>query len=117
MGGVARRVGERVRGAGLVPEWSRRERLWWAAVAVALVADTLSTLAGLRMGYAEGNPVARTALLVGPAGLVGLKLAVVGLAACCGSLLEGPSRLAAPAALALTWTVATCLNVTLLLTG
>lgn len=117
MSGVPRRVGEQVRGAGAVSDLSRPERLLWLAVGVALAADTLSTLAGLRMGYAEGNPVARAALAGGPAGLVALKLGVVGLALYCRPLLGGANRLAAPAALALTWTVAAGLNVSLLLGG
>ncbi len=117
MSGVPRRVGRRVRGVGTAPDWSRGEQLLWLAVGVALVADTLSTLAGLGMGYAEGNPVARAALAGGPAGLVALKLAVVGAALYCRPLLDGATRLAAPAGLALTWGVAAGLNLSLLLAG
>lgn len=116
MAGVTRRVGERVR-VGIAADWSRPERVLWIAVGLALAADTLSTLAGLKMGYAEGNPVARVALAGGPAGLVGLKLVAVGVALYCRPLFDGATRLAAPAALALTWAVAAGLNVSLLLTG
>ncbi len=113
----ARRVGKRLRGVGRATGRRDIERALWVAVLVALVADTVSTLAGLRLGYTEGNPVARAALAGGPAGLVALKAVVAGVALSCRPLLDGASRLAAPAALALTWTVAACLNASLILSG
>jgi hypothetical protein len=80
-----------------------RERLVWGLAGLALLADLLTTLYGLRVGLAEANPLVRTALSVGPVGFLGLKLVAVGVALACRPLLRADRRAVAPAALALVW--------------
>lgn len=58
-------------------------RLLWGAVLLVMVGDLVSTVYGLRQGFAEGNPVVATVLAAhGTAGLVALK--GVALAWACG---------------------------------
>ena len=94
--------------------FSRRERLLWAVVAVALVGDLLTTYYGLRMGLTESNPVARTAMeRFGFLAMVGLKLFAVGVGLCCRRLLPARHAILVPAGLAVPWLAAVVINLSL----
>lgn len=94
---------------------ARRERALWTLLVLALVADVVSTVLGLRLGHAEGNPVIASVLAdAGVLGFFGVKTAVLGAAA--GVRLALPQfRVAIPLGLALPWLLAAGLNATLLL--
>jgi len=87
------------------------EREFWALTVVAMFFDVLLTLYGLRLGLAEINPVARSALdTAGPAGLYGLKLGAIAVGVICLPLLPSQHRVIIPVALALPSVCATVIN-------
>jgi uncharacterized membrane protein len=88
-------------------------QLWWL-LAAALLADLLTTYAGLQAGLAEGNPAMRAAIdAAGVAALLGVKLAVVGVGAGLRRVLDERGAVV-PLGLALPWLVAAAVNATLL---
>lgn len=87
------------------------ERLLWALVALSLVADVVTTFVGLRLGLAESNPAARSAIEgYGVIGMLGLKAFAVGVALACRPLLERAYRPIVPAGLAVPWLAAAIIN-------
>ncbi|WP_254764266.1 DUF5658 family protein [Natrinema marinum] len=87
------------------------ERLLWAVVGVALIADVLTTFVGLELGLAESNPAARGAIEgYGVAGMLGLKAFAIGVGLLCRPLLEQAYRPIVPAGLAVPWLAAALLN-------
>ncbi len=89
----------------------RLERLLWVVVAVSLVGDIVTTFIGLHLGLSESNPIARSAIDGwGLLGMVTLKGMAVGVAVACRGLLEPVYRPIIPAALALPWAIAVCIN-------
>lgn len=87
----------------------------WALAVIVAAGDVVLTAWGLQAGLAEGNPVVAALLSqVGIVALVGLKGALLGLAAGCRWLRPrwGPWL---PLGLALPWAVAVAINGTLLL--
>ncbi|MFC4450409.1 DUF5658 family protein [Halorussus aquaticus] len=107
------RTGRR-RVTAAVADVSRTERLLWLLVAVALVGDLLTTYYGLQMGLSESNPVARAAIeTFGFSAMVGLKLFAVGVGLGCRRLLPDRHGLLVPAGLAVPWTGAVLVNLTL----
>lgn len=94
------------------------ERLLWGLVALSLVGDIVTTFAGLRLGLAESNPVAQSAIedhgLIGMLALKGIAI-VVGLV--CRPLLPAAYRSIVPAGLAIPWAVAACINVYMISTA
>ncbi|SDQ51086.1 DUF5658 family protein [Natronobacterium texcoconense] len=95
----------------------RLERLLWIVVALSLVGDVVTTFAGLHLGLAESNPVARSAISgYGLAGMLALKAVAVALGVACRPLLPRPYRVVIPAGLALPWTIATLSNLVLIST-
>lgn len=88
------------------------ERLLWALVAVSLVADVVTTFAGLHLGLSESNPAARGAIEgYGVFGMLALKAFAVGVGLVCRVFLEREYRPIVPAGLAVPWLVAAILNV------
>lgn len=89
----------------------RLERLLWVLVALALVGDVATTFAGLHLGLAESNPVARGAIEgYGLAGMLVLKGIAVGIGVACRPLLPETYRPIVPAGLAIPWLIAVCVN-------
>lgn len=87
------------------------ERLCWAFVALALIADVVTTFAGLHLGLSESNPAARGAIeSYGLAGMLALKAFAIGVGLVCRPLLEQAYRPIIPAGLALPWLVAAGVN-------
>jgi hypothetical protein len=71
-------------GTAMLDFTQRAQRELWVGVAVVMTADLALTAVGLAHGLAERNPVARWALAqAGIAGLAGLKMFALCLAACC----------------------------------
>ncbi|WP_321113035.1 DUF5658 family protein [Halorussus salinisoli] len=90
------------------------ERTLWILVGVALVGDLLTTYYGLRIGLSESNPVARTAIdQFGFSAMVGMKLFAVGVGVVCRQLLPDRHGLLVPAGLAVPWTAAVVINLSL----
>jgi len=88
--------------------------LWVGLVAV-LLADVVSTYAGLQAGMTEGNPAMRIAIeTAGIAALVAVKLAVLGFGAGVRTLLDERGAVV-PLGLAIPWFVAAASNATHLL--
>jgi hypothetical protein len=88
------------------------ERLLWAVVAIALLADVVTTFLGLRLGLAESNPAARRAIEgYGVAGMLALKASAIGVGLICRPLLERQYRPVVPAGLAVPWLAAAAVNV------
>lgn len=95
----------------------RTRSLWLLVIAVAL-ADTVLTAYGLRQGFAEANPLARSAIhAFGIASLVALKLLALGVAYATWRLLSNRLDVLVPIALALVWSAAVCVNAVVLWTG
>lgn len=87
------------------------ERLLWAVVALALIADVVTTFVGLNLGLSESNPAARGAIEDhGLAGMLALKAFAVIVGLVCRPILEQPYRPIIPAGLAVPWLVAAALN-------
>lgn len=87
------------------------ERLCWALVALALIADVVTTFVGLRLGLTESNPAARGAIEgYGLAGMLALKAVAVGVGLVCRLLLEQAYRPIVPAGLAVPWLAAALVN-------
>jgi hypothetical protein len=93
---------------------ARRERWLWIGATLALLADLATTLLGLQLGLAEGNPVVANALSTfGIAGFLTVKAGVLVVAY--GARLALPRyRVAIPLGVALPWLVAAGTNATLL---
>jgi hypothetical protein len=90
------------------------ERALWVLVGVALVSDLLTTYYGLKIGLTESNPIARAAIeRFGFSAMVALKLFAVGVGVCCRQLLPERHRLLVPAGLAVPWSVAVVINLSL----
>ena len=88
------------------------ERLLWALVILALVADVVTTFVGLSLGLTESNPAARGAIRGhGLVGMLALKGFAVGVGLVCRLLLDREYRPIVPAGLAVPWLVAALLNV------
>ncbi len=112
-----------MRSDGLQWRWHRRlsidleqmddlERLLWVVVGLSLVGDLVTTFVGLHLGLAESNPVARNAIEQwGVFGMLALKGFAVAVALLCRTVLEQAYRPIIPAALALPWVLAVCINV------
>ncbi|WP_226041095.1 DUF5658 family protein [Natrinema sp. DC36] len=87
------------------------ERLCWALVALALIADVVTTFVGLHLGLSESNPAARGAIEgYGLAGMLTLKAFAIGVGLVCRPLLEQAYRPIVPAGLAVPWLVAAMVN-------
>ena len=90
------------------------ERILWVLVGVALVGDLLTTYYGLKIGLTESNPVARAAIeQFGFSAMIALKLFAVGVGVCCRQLLPERHGLLVPAGLAVPWTAAVVINLSL----
>jgi len=90
------------------------ERTLWILVGIALVGDLLTTYYGLKIGLTESNPVARAAIeQFGFSAMVALKLFAVGVGICCRQLLPERHGLLVPAGLAVPWTAAVVVNLSL----
>lgn len=88
------------------------ERILWALVGGAILLDVWSTIYGVRLGLVEQNALARRLLeTVGSLGLVGLKLAAVGLALGLRRVMPAGYEGVIPVALALPWWLSGCVNV------
>lgn len=93
------------------------ERLIWTVVVVATLLDLSSTIYGLSQGLPEANPVARSAFeRYGAVGLGGLKLLALSLAYAVWWLLPRDRAPLLPAALAVPWVGAVCVNLVALST-
>ncbi|MFC7080118.1 DUF5658 family protein [Halorussus caseinilyticus] len=93
---------------------SARERALWALVGVALVGDLLTTYYGLRIGLTESNPVAQAALdQFGFSAMVVLKLFALGVGVACRQLLPDRHGALVPAGLAVPWSAAVVVNLSL----
>lgn len=99
------------------------ERRLWLAVALAIVADVATTLAGLELGLRESNPAGVAAVeIAGVLGLLAVKGAVVGVGlAVAAVVVRAPDRIApdyvtlvVPSALAGVWLLAASWNAVLL---
>lgn len=87
------------------------ERALWVVVAFSLVGDVATTFAGLHLGLAESNPVARGAIDgYGILGMLVLKAFAIGVGLVCRRLLDRPFRPIVPAALAVPWMAAVFVN-------
>ncbi|TMT85876.1 hypothetical protein E2L06_04420 [Haloterrigena sp. H1] len=87
------------------------ERLLWVVVALALIADVVTTFVGLNLGLSESNPAARGAIEDhGLAGMLALKAFAISVGLVCRPLLEQAYRPIVPAGLAGPWLVAAALN-------
>ncbi|WP_121743063.1 DUF5658 family protein [Natronorubrum halophilum] len=87
------------------------ERALWALVVLSLVGDVVTTFAGLHLGLAESNPVARGAIEGhGLAGMLALKGVAVGIGLICRPMLPEAYRPIVPAGLAIPWVIAVCIN-------
>jgi hypothetical protein len=92
----------------------RVERSLWLLVGVVLAGDLLTTYVGLNAGLTESNPVARAAIAqFGFVALVAVKAFAVGVGLVCRPLLPREYTAVVPAGLALPWTAATLLNLSL----
>ncbi|MFC4553349.1 MULTISPECIES: DUF5658 family protein [Halorussus] len=90
------------------------ERALWVLVAAALVGDLLTTYYGLQIGLTESNPVARAALeQFGFAAMFAMKLFAVGVGVFCRQFLAGRHVLLVPVGLAVPWTAAVVVNLSL----
>ena len=88
----------------------------WGLVLAAFVLDAQTTMVGLEQGFAESNPLLRTAFAVAGVSVIWqLKAAVVGLAVGCVVFLPSEDRLLVPVALGLPWAFAVFSNASLLL--
>lgn len=91
---------------------SALERRLWLLVAIALLADTASTIYGVEAGYVEGNPLMRYALdSLGVVGIVAITSGVLAVAVACRPLLDGVHRPYVPAAVSTPWIAAALVNV------
>ncbi|WP_458204683.1 DUF5658 family protein [Haladaptatus sp. NG-SE-30] len=91
------------------------ERILWVIVLLALVGDLVTTYIGLRAGLTESNPVARSALSqFGFVSLVGLKLFALAVGFGGRTLIPREYNALVPAGLALPWTLAVFVNVSLM---
>ena len=96
----------------------RRERWLWAVAVLALAGDLWLTAYGVSLGYAEANPLARSALgVAGIAGLAGLKLLAVAVGVAARSVLPRRYAPVVPLGLACPWVVAVCSNAVLIVAG
>ena len=90
------------------------ERALWVLVGVALVGDLLTTYYGLKIGLTESNPVARAAIeQFGFSAMVVLKLFAVAVGVVCRQLLPKRHGLLVPAGLAVPWSAAVVINLSL----
>ncbi|QLG47475.1 DUF5658 family protein [Natrinema halophilum] len=88
------------------------ERLLWAVVVLALVADIVTTFIGLELGLSESNPAARGIIEgYGVVGMLVLKAFAITVGLVCRPLLEQKYRSIVPAGLAVPWLAAAILNV------
>lgn len=93
---------------------ARRERLLWGLAVVALLADLVTTLVGLQIGLAEGNPLIDSVLhSTGALGFFLVKVAALGVAAAV-RLYVPRFRVVIPLGIALPWLLAACINVSLI---
>ena len=87
----------------------------WGVLVVVLLADVVSTYAGLQAGMTEGNPAMRMAIeTAGIAALVAVKIAVLGFGAGVRRFLDERGAVV-PLGLAIPWFVAAASNAVLLL--
>ncbi len=87
------------------------ERALWVLVALSLVGDIVTTFAGLHLGLAESNPIARSAIDgYGLAGMIALKAFAIGVGLACRPVLPEAYRPIVPAGLAIPWTIAVGIN-------
>lgn len=93
-------------------------RLLWGAVLLVMVGDLVSTVYGLRQGFAEGNPVAAAVLAEhGAAGLVALKGVALAWACAIWYACRRRYGVAALVGLLLPQAVALCSNLLLILSS
>ncbi|WP_266077503.1 DUF5658 family protein [Haladaptatus caseinilyticus] len=108
-----RRLPTRLRRA-ILPGLGTFERLLWVFVFVVLVGDLLTTYVGLNAGLTESNPVARSALSrFGFVALVGLKAFSLTVGVICRRFVPREYVALVPAGLALPWTIAVLVNLSL----
>lgn len=99
----------------LRPVPSAEHALWTVAV-VAMLLDVGLTGYGLSAGLSEVNPIGRMALAaLGPPGLLLAKLPVLALALAGWRVLPDTERWAVPVGLALPWSAAVVLNLSVIL--
>lgn len=93
---------------------ARRERTLWALVLLATLADVVSTVAGIHLGLAEGNPlIAGVLASTGVAGFLAIKAVV--LAVAIGFRAVAPQfRVVVPLGLCLPWLLAASVNAVLI---
>ncbi len=77
-------------GTGILARLRHHERWLWGLVVVGLVADTALTLYGLQQGFAEGNPIVRSA--IGQFGAAVGLLLIKGVALCLAVVIYGAAR-------------------------
>ncbi|WP_435154133.1 DUF5658 family protein [Haladaptatus sp. DFWS20] len=98
----------------ILPNLGAVERALWLLVFAVLFADLLTTYIGLNAGMTESNPVARSALSqFGFVALVGLKAFSLGVGFVCRRLVPREYVALIPAGLALPWTIAVVVNLSL----
>lgn len=101
-------------GERIVGRLAAAESRLWALLALALLADVLTTTYGLASGLTEGNPAMRAAIeTAGVAALVGVKLSVVGFGLGVRRFLDERGAVV-PLGLALPWLAAAAVNAGLL---
>lgn len=94
---------------------SRHEPALWGIVVLSMVADTVLTYYGVERGLVEGNPIARYGLeQFGYASLGALKLFALGVGLAGRAVLPAGYTAVVPLGLAIPWTIASLINVTLI---
>lgn len=89
----------------------------WILVGIAAIADILTTWIGLKNGFVETNPVARSAIDIGFESLFVIKLFVVSVIyALNHRIVEGKFRYVSPCLVLAIWTFAAVYNIFLLST-
>lgn len=96
-------------------ELAHREQTLWALVLLATLADVVTTVAGIHLGLAEGNPLIADVLAsTGVAGFLAVKAAILVLAV--GFRAVRPQfRVVVPLGLSLPWLFAASVNAALIL--
>lgn len=87
----------------------------WTVLLVLLILDVLLTVYGVRIGLAEGNPIARLALdRFGTLGLLALKGISLGIAFTGWALVDSRFRALVPLGISVVWAFAVAVNALLI---